>query len=406
METLEEKIARVIGEEVAIAAYDSSWPEMYEKERIHLLSCLPRDLVRRIEHFGSTAVPGLAAKPIVDMLVEVTSLDETRQRIVPILEAQGYDYFWRATWGEDTPPFYVWFIKRDKDGRRTHHIHIVEAGFEHWDRLLFRDFLIEHPEIARKYVDLKMRLSVTYRGDRVSYTEAKTDFIREVTGIAKRHYEKTGNKQKTMKISVILAHPDQQSFNHAIARTAAAQLGRNGHEVFFHDLYAENFDPLLPGEEIPKDALLPEAVEVHCREISEAEGIVIVHPNWWGQPPAVLKGWIDRIIRPGVAYEFLEGDSGEGVPNGLLKARAAVVFNTSNTAPEREQSIFGDPLETIWRNCIFGLCGVDNFYRRMFGVIVTSTESQRQGWLDDVRTTIDRFFPGENSGEKTRLPLK
>ena len=178
METLREKVARVVKEDVAVVPYDPRWPEMFEAERSHLLSCLPHDLVGRIEHFGSTAVPGLAAKPIVDILVEVTSLDETRQRIAPILEAQGYDYFWRPSWGDDTPPFYAWFIKRDRDGNRTHHIHMVEAHFEHWDRLLFRDYLIEHPEVAREYGDLKARLSATYRYDRIAYTRGKTEFIR------------------------------------------------------------------------------------------------------------------------------------------------------------------------------------------------------------------------------------
>ncbi len=67
-------------------------------------------------------------------------------------------------------------------------------------------------------------------------------------------------------------------------------------------------------------------------------------------PPAILKGWVDRVIRPGVAYEFLEGDGGEGVPCGLLRARAVLVFNTGNTYLEREMKIFGDPLETIWKN--------------------------------------------------------
>jgi NAD(P)H dehydrogenase (quinone) len=196
-----------------------------------------------------------------------------------------------------------------------------------------------------------------------------------------------------MNISVILAHPDPSSFNHAIARTVAKQLGNNGHLVFFHDLYAENFDPLLPTDEISTDASVPPSIGRHCQEIAEADGIVIVHPNWWGQPPAILKGWIDRVIRPGVAYEFLEGDSGEGVPRGLLRARAAVVFNTSNTETEREKKIFGDPLETIWKNCIFGLCGVPVFLRRIFCVLITSTEAQRKQWLDEVRVIIDSRFP-------------
>ena len=124
-----------------------------------------------------------------------------------------------------------------------------------------------------------------------------------------------------------------------------------------------------------------------------ADGIIIVHPNWWGQPPAILKGWVDRIIRPGVAYEFLEDDQGEGVPNGLLKAGSAILFNTSNTEIKREMAVFGDPLETLWKNCIFGLCGVDKFYRKMFTMVVVSSEAQRTSWLEEVRQTVSDCFP-------------
>jgi NAD(P)H dehydrogenase (quinone) len=196
-----------------------------------------------------------------------------------------------------------------------------------------------------------------------------------------------------MFISVILAHPDSESFNHAIARTAVKAIKANGHTVFFHDLYKEKFDPLLQTEEIAEDAKLPAKIKKHCEEIAVADGIVIVHPNWWGQPPAILKGWIDRVIRPGAAYKFLEGDSGEGIPKGLLKAKAALVYNTSNTEFQREKDVFGDPLEAIWKNCVFGLCGVTNFHRRMFNVIVTSTDKQRKNWLDSVVKDIDMFFP-------------
>ena len=199
-----------------------------------------------------------------------------------------------------------------------------------------------------------------------------------------------------MKVSLILAHPNKGSFNHAIAEAALAALRENGHEVAFHDLYAEGFDPILPYDEFPKDASLPASVQQHCRELSSADGIVIVHPNWWGQPPAILKGWIDRVFRPGVAYRFLEGDSGEGVPEGLLRARAALVLNTSNTAREREISVFGDPLERLWRDCIFGLCGVDDVHRRMFETIVTSTPRQRRAWLDEVRELVITVFAVES----------
>ena len=75
------------------------------------------------------------------------------------------------------PPFYAWFIKRDSRGKRTHHIHMVEGHFEHWDRLLFRDYLIQHPDVAEDYQRLKIRLAGMYPNDRVAYTSGKTDFI-------------------------------------------------------------------------------------------------------------------------------------------------------------------------------------------------------------------------------------
>ncbi|HVO83216.1 MAG TPA: NAD(P)H-dependent oxidoreductase [Syntrophobacteria bacterium] len=196
-----------------------------------------------------------------------------------------------------------------------------------------------------------------------------------------------------MQVSVILAHPDTQSFNHAIAHAAIGELRLHGHQVIFHDLYAEKFDPILAADEIPQGAGVPQEIEVHCQEISQAEGIIIIHPNWWGQPPAVLKGWMDRVLRPGIAYRFREGDQGEGIPVGLLKAKAALVFNTSNTPGEREATVFGDPLETLWRNCIFGLCGIESVYREMFSVVVTSTVEERQGWLKRVRDVVGRYFP-------------
>ena len=199
-----------------------------------------------------------------------------------------------------------------------------------------------------------------------------------------------------MKVMVIVAHPNRASFNHVIAATCFRTLTENGHKVIAHDLYEERFDPLLPYGEFAKGAALPAVIQRHCDEVSQADGIVIVHPNWWGQPPAILKGWVDRVIRPGVAYEFIEGDKGEGIPRGLLKAKCAIIFNTSNTESARERKVFGDPLETIWRNCVFSLCGVPTIHRRMFGIVVTSSDAQRKEWLSEVTTTINRFFPKQS----------
>ncbi len=196
-----------------------------------------------------------------------------------------------------------------------------------------------------------------------------------------------------MNILLLLAHPGVSSFNHALAETVRAELARLEHTVWFHDLYQERFDPVLPEDEVSKCARLPDAIAEHCRELAAADGIVIVHPNWWGQPPAILKGWVDRVVRPGVAYAFLENDEGEGVPHGLLRAKAAVVLNTSNTAPDREARVFGDPLDTLWRNCIFGLCGIDTVYRETYSIVVTSSGAQRAQWLERTRALLRRAFP-------------
>lgn len=201
-----------------------------------------------------------------------------------------------------------------------------------------------------------------------------------------------------MNILVILGHPDPRSFNHALAGGVQDALRADGHRVICHDLCAEGFDPLLPAAEIPESGVVADDVRRHGEALRSADGIVVVHPNWWGQPPAVLKGWVDRVFRPGVAYRFEEGDSGEGVPVGLLRAKAAVVLNTSNTPDARERTVFGDPLDRLWKDCIFGLCGVSRVHRRTFGVVVTSTPDQRRAWIQEAQALCRDVFADGKGG--------
>ncbi len=84
----------------------------------------------------------------------------------------------------------------------------------------------------------------------------------------------------------------------------------------------------------------------------------------------------------------------------LLKANCAIIFNTSNTESAREQAVFGDPLETIWRYCVFGLCGVPVVHRRMFAIVVTSSDEERKKWLSEVAAIIERFFPKGSTGDR------
>jgi putative NADPH-quinone reductase len=190
-----------------------------------------------------------------------------------------------------------------------------------------------------------------------------------------------------MKILTILAHQRPGSFCEAIAQAAIDELRGLGHQVIYHDLYAEHFDPILTEAEIPKGSVLDEVVAEHCREVVEADGYIVVHPNWWAQPPAILKGWLDRVLRQGVAYEF----GPQGVI-GLLKGKTAVVLTTSNTPREDELRLFGDPLENLWNACIFGFCGVEAFQRRTFESIIMSTADQRAEWLAETRRIIRARF--------------
>jgi NAD(P)H dehydrogenase (quinone) len=198
-----------------------------------------------------------------------------------------------------------------------------------------------------------------------------------------------------MNILIIVAHPDPRSFNHAIALTCIERLVQNGYQTKYHDLYHEKFQPVLSNAEIPKDAEIDDSdlTGNHINDLKACDGIIIIHPNWWGQPPAILKGWIDRVLRPGIAYTFKDGDKGEGLPVGLLKATTALVFNTSNTSEVRENKVFKDPLETIWKNCVFSLCGIKSFDRRMFRIMITSSYRQRKIWLNEVIDMIDQYFP-------------
>ena len=189
---------------------------------------------------------------------------------------------------------------------------------------------------------------------------------------------------------IVVANPSQDSLSHAMASAAERVLVARGYEIAHHDLYAEHFDPVQPTGEHGNVVSSNVLVEQHCSELARADLILVFHPNWWGQPPAILKGWIDRVFRLNTAYAYPPGVGFEGVPVGLLRARLAIVVNTSNTSAEREAAAFGDPLETLWKNCVFGLCGVGSVMRRMYAPVSGSTAQQRAAWLSEVTALVER----------------
>lgn len=111
-----------------------------------------------------------------------------------------------------------------------------------------------------------------------------------------------------------------------------------------------------------------------------------------GQPPAILKGYVDRVIRPPYAYDFPEDDSGSGLPIEKLKGKYGIVYNTANTEEERENNYFCDPLDKIWGKCIFGFLGIDQYYRKMFRIIADSSENERINWLQEIKDDIKKII--------------
>ncbi len=168
---------------VIIADYDPRWPTMFESERTLLTQAIG-DTALDIQHIGSTSVPGLAAKPIIDIVVAVANLDEARDRCVEPLSDLGYRYVPEY---EAVMPERLYFNRGEPS---SHHIHMVEPASDFWKRhLLFRDYLREHPEVARDYAILKRRLAKEHGTDADGYTDAKSEFIRSIEGEGRESVE-------------------------------------------------------------------------------------------------------------------------------------------------------------------------------------------------------------------------
>ena len=168
-------------DEIEIVAYDPAWPEKYEVEAVRLRTILRADLILDIQHFGSTAVPGLDAKPIIDILLATPDLPKARAMFPASLEPQGY-----AFWTDNPKLDRLFFVKGLPPAapHRTHHLHVTEVGGALWGQLAFRDHLRRHPPDAESYAALKRDLAVRHRTDREAYTAAKAEFIRALVGHA------------------------------------------------------------------------------------------------------------------------------------------------------------------------------------------------------------------------------
>ncbi|MEZ4601188.1 MAG: GrpB family protein [Syntrophotaleaceae bacterium] len=158
---------------VELVDYDEAWPEQFSLFAEWLRNHLGDVTVCRVEHFGSTAIPGMIAKPVIDVLVEVPSLEQAKPRMLPRFIEKTWEYWWLGQ--------HMAFVKRKTlQGVRTHHVHIMESGEGVTARLAFRDYLRAHPDDAARYAEMKRRLAATHRSNREKYTDAKSAFIAEV----------------------------------------------------------------------------------------------------------------------------------------------------------------------------------------------------------------------------------
>jgi len=164
---------------VVIVPYDPDWPRIFEAEK-RLIQATIGCIIRSLEHCGSTSVPGLCAKPIVDVIAGVDGADDA-DVCKELLQSVGYDDVSPG----DNPDWYYCL------GKGPHspgfHIHIVREGSPHHTKhILFRDWLRTHPADVDAYMELKIRLSKKYRDDRVTYNESKTAFINEIVEKSKK----------------------------------------------------------------------------------------------------------------------------------------------------------------------------------------------------------------------------
>ncbi|ESA34314.1 glutamate-rich protein [Leptolyngbya sp. Heron Island J] len=157
---------------VELSAYHSEWPIKFEAEKTRLITNIGQWLWGSVEHVGSTAVPGLLAKPVIDIMFGVQSLQDSRPAI-DVLVNHGYQYF------PYKKEVMHWFCK-PSDEFRTHHLHLIPYKSQLWqDRIRFRDLLRANQKIANDYAILKQSLAASYRYDREAYTQAKGPFIQQ-----------------------------------------------------------------------------------------------------------------------------------------------------------------------------------------------------------------------------------
>jgi len=179
---------------------------------------------------------------------------------------------------------------------------------------------------------------------------------------------------------VLLAHPNQASYNHAVCRSFVKGLSESGSVAQVNDLYATGFNPVMAGNDFNQfmdGGELPEDVKAEQAKVDKAEGLALIYPVWWNEAPAILKGWIDRVLSKGWAYDV----TSEGVFVPMLKLKKIIIFNTADNPEELLEGRGLNKASRITKKKgTFGFCGVKNVEHYITGNI-GSDESARLKFL-------------------------
>lgn len=182
---------------IILQAYSPHYPSFFTQEAKEVSAYFPKGVLDCIEHIGSTAIPSISSKPVIDILVEVRSFKEATHLVLPILEAQGYQYYWR----DDRTPPHMMFIKGlDTPTKPTFHLHMAPKEHPLWERVYFKDYLNDHPSIAKEYEQLKIKLAQRFKDDRQSYTDGKAEFVKRITQQAKILYKNNDKLSSNSKL--------------------------------------------------------------------------------------------------------------------------------------------------------------------------------------------------------------
>jgi len=186
-----------------------------------------------------------------------------------------------------------------------------------------------------------------------------------------------------MKVLIVYAHPNPRSFNHAILEAFTKGLSDAGHNYEVIDLYAVKFNPCLSQDDVDlfTNEKIPDDIKRQQEKVSQTDGLAFIYPIWWTGPPAMLKGWIDRVFFMGFAYDF---DEKTGQYTGLLKHQKGLFINTAGASEEAAEMVGLEvALKKINNEGILQFCGIKEVLQTIFHNVVMADDATLKGYLED-----------------------